>query len=352
MSHAGLPRRARIAALCASLGAALPVFAGPDSAAVLGHYTFSDSARQGDNGYGGRFVLTTPLTARVSLESSLYGDTLPRKGGDADAAIGLGIDASYSLLRRPYFEPFVLFGAGAEYERPAIVEGSRSVAPYLDAGLGVHVPLAHRLGLRIEARENYVFNSGAYPSANALSDVRVGLGLQYHFGEERPLAFLDRHHEVPAETPKACCDVVDAPAAPSNLPPPLCPTPPAGFAVDADGCLVAQTTVVPAISFSSNTAKLSPGALQVLNQLAEVLIQEPDIGVAIGGHSDSSGSQEANLTLSQKRASAVANYLIEHGVAPERVRADGYGDFKPVASNATPAGRAQNRRVEFTLTRG
>ena len=69
----------------------------------------------------------------------------------------------------------------------------------------------------------------------------------------------------------------------------------------------------------------------------------------LGGHTDGVGSRAANLTLSQKRAKAVADYMISAGMVEDRLRAIGYGPDEPAASNETPEGRAQNRRIEFTV---
>jgi outer membrane protein OmpA-like peptidoglycan-associated protein len=67
----------------------------------------------------------------------------------------------------------------------------------------------------------------------------------------------------------------------------------------------------------------------------------------IAGHTDAAGSDEYNLILSRERAQAVRTYLIEHGIAPDRLIAKGYGEAYPIASNATEAGREENRRSEF-----
>jgi outer membrane protein OmpA-like peptidoglycan-associated protein len=82
-------------------------------------------------------------------------------------------------------------------------------------------------------------------------------------------------------------------------------------------------------------------------------LTQPGLRIEISGHTDSLGPQAINLTLSEKRATAVKNYLIAHGVASDRLRAEGYGEFNPIATNETEEGRAKNRRVEFkVLNRG
>jgi len=71
--------------------------------------------------------------------------------------------------------------------------------------------------------------------------------------------------------------------------------------------------------------------------------------VELGGHTDNVGSDESNLILSEKRASAVVNYLVSNGITAERLSAKGYGESKPLDSNDTEKGRAKNRRTEFTI---
>ena len=82
-----------------------------------------------------------------------------------------------------------------------------------------------------------------------------------------------------------------------------------------------------------------------------VMNENPKLGVELGGHTDDTGSNEINAKLSQDRADAVREYLIGKGIEPDRIASKGYGETKPVATNDTDAGRQQNRRVEFVITK-
>jgi len=86
-----------------------------------------------------------------------------------------------------------------------------------------------------------------------------------------------------------------------------------------------------------------------LNDLVEVMKLKPAMVIEIGGHTDNTGSKEINLKLSQGRADAVRNYLIQKGIPATRVTAKGYGDTQPVADNSTDEGRTKNRRTEVTV---
>lgn len=104
------------------------------------------------------------------------------------------------------------------------------------------------------------------------------------------------------------------------------------------------------VLFNTNSYTLSPVAQSALSRLAYNLTQFPDTDVTILGYTDSTGTDAINQPLSQERAESVAGYLESHGVAASRVKAIGEGDSNPIASNATAAGRAQNRRVEIYIT--
>jgi outer membrane protein OmpA-like peptidoglycan-associated protein len=103
------------------------------------------------------------------------------------------------------------------------------------------------------------------------------------------------------------------------------------------------------VLFSSGRSDLKPGGVANLDRLASFLGQAPDRNVRIEGHTDDRGSQSMNQALSQKRAEAVALYLIGHGVASGRITSVGEGYNSPVADNATEAGRQANRRVEVII---
>ena len=103
------------------------------------------------------------------------------------------------------------------------------------------------------------------------------------------------------------------------------------------------------ITFASNSADISSSFYPTLNSLVLVFKEFDKNGVNIVGHTDSTGSQELNQSLSQRRAQSVANYLTGNGVPGQRISAYGAGPSQPIASNASDAGRAQNRRVEINL---
>ena len=104
------------------------------------------------------------------------------------------------------------------------------------------------------------------------------------------------------------------------------------------------------VTFGFDSSELTSSARSALNDVSDVLHQYPETRINIAGHTDSTGSADYNQRLSERRAESVGNYLGQSGVDRSRLSMRGYGLTQPVASNDTESGRAQNRRVEITLT--
>jgi outer membrane protein OmpA-like peptidoglycan-associated protein len=103
------------------------------------------------------------------------------------------------------------------------------------------------------------------------------------------------------------------------------------------------------ITFATNSADLNSQFYNALGGVAMVLKEYNKTVIEVAGHTDSTGSDQYNQQLSDRRASSVANYLVGQGISQQRLLTVGAGESRPVASNATEAGRAQNRRVEMTI---
>jgi OOP family OmpA-OmpF porin len=177
---------------------------------------------------------------------------------------------------------------------------------------------------------------------------------------------LDKCPNTPPGTkvdPSGCPLPVEAvaPLAPSA--PAKCPPAPPGSKVDANGCMILftpeaarpaapgapprPTLILTGVNFETGRSALTRDSYAVLDAVAASLLANPDIRIEIAGYTDSTGTKFGNLRLSQNRATAVRFYLARKGVPPIRMVAKGYGASGYIAPNKTPAGRAQNRRVEL-----
>ncbi len=103
------------------------------------------------------------------------------------------------------------------------------------------------------------------------------------------------------------------------------------------------------VQFESGKDVLKSESFPILNQVADLLLNNPEYALKLEGHTDNSGDPEKNLLLSQARADAVKYYLTQKKVEDSRISATGFGSDKPLADNSTPEGRAKNRRVEFSI---
>lgn len=199
-------------------------------------------------------------------------------------------------------------------------------APGFSVGGGIDYNLTREFSVGLFGRWNRVYMSPrpthlAYqdPSADGPSDIRfatAGVGLKYTFAQAAP------------------------PPPPPPPPPPVVqkPAPP-----------VKKKIVLRSVHFDFNKSNIRPDAVPVLNEAVNVLKDEGTVAVIVAGHTDSIGTDAYNMKLSGRRANAVRDYLIKHGIPAKRIRVEAFGESKPVASNDTADGRAQNRRVELNL---
>jgi len=122
--------------------------------------------------------------------------------------------------------------------------------------------------------------------------------------------------------------------------------PDANVEIDGDSVVV---TFAGEVMFDSGSRNLSPGALSRLDSVAATINRYPDADVIVKGHTDSQGAEDANMRLSEDRAVMVKNHLVLKNVDVHRITTLGFGESQPMATNATPEGRAMNRRVEIEL---
>jgi outer membrane protein OmpA-like peptidoglycan-associated protein len=167
--------------------------------------------------------------------------------------------------------------------------------------------------------------------------------------------YLDRCTNTPAgvKIDEAGCPIdIDKDGVPDYLD--LCQNTPKGVKIDSSGCMEIKIVkgtklTIDGIFFSTAEAEIDTSSAPTLSRAAKALKLAPKARVEIAGFTDNVGGTKANKTLSNKRAAAVRNYLIDLGVPAKQISSKGYGMANPIADNRTVEGRAKNRRIEFRV---
>ena len=363
----------------------------PNYLGGLASYVAPDRSSNAKNGFGAHFIYGSPINQWLSIELNGFGHELRADTGftGTASAFGGGLDVRGLFYQAPRFGVFALGGVGASYLDFAS-SGNKGVAPYLDAGVGLLVPVTHNFNFRAEGRYYALLSSQIINNKNFASEGRANFGVEFNFGDtvQAPIlpppapeavhvvdldsdgdGVLDSADTCPNTPPGTSVD--EKGCALAVAPVPIAAAPVAtdsdgdgvaddadkcagtapGMKVDANGCVVQQTLVLHNVVFATGSGDLTNESKRVLDKIAEGMLGQPDMTVEIDGHTDSVGAQDYNLKLSQARAKLVRLYLKSKGVKFERMSVDGFGQFKPVADNKTEEGRALNRRVEFKVTR-
>lgn len=318
---------------------------------VLGAYVLPDDERTDEYGMALRATYGIRLDEYWWVEPTFFSAVMETgQTGQTDYyQQGLGVDVAYRFFGNARFTPFGVIGAGASRNDVADNPASE-LGGYANFGVGLlSSPLADS-GLRLRVEARYLYDS----FDNGQSDVQLAAGITVPIGAtrrqivekvtyvEKPVVVeKTRMVEMPDSDNDGVVDGVDQ-----------CPNTLEGLTVDAVGCVKTdekQSVILLGVTFEFNSNRLTANARDILARTADALKGQDDLNVELAGHTDSVGAAAYNLTLSQQRANAVRDYLIDLGVDPRRLVARGYGESKPIRSNDTEAGRERNRRVEFNV---
>lgn len=121
--------------------------------------------------------------------------------------------------------------------------------------------------------------------------------------------------------------------------------------LNLDKSEIGDTLTFQNILFETNSSKITENSFDMLDFVYEILTKNTTISLEISGHTDNVGNDEFNQQLSENRAKAVCDYLISKGISEERLKSSGFGSSKPISDNSTDVGKAQNRRVEFIISK-
>jgi OOP family OmpA-OmpF porin len=228
--------------------------------------------------------------------------------------------------------PYLLVGGGeVDYE---FSDGSDTVETTVNAGAGLRWMITPRFGARVDARMLHSLDEEQ-------NDWLFTAGLNFYFGKVA--------EDIPPPPPEPMDSDGDGVTDDRDQ----CPGTPAGTRVDANGCPLPVERVASIklkVNFDFDSTKVKEQYFNDIGELAAFLKRFDDVDVELEGHTDSTGPETYNQMLSQRRAEAVRDMLVnQYGIASSRIKPMGYGESRPVASNDTKEGRAENRRTMATL---
>ncbi|NNC64759.1 MAG: OmpA family protein [Gammaproteobacteria bacterium] len=344
-----------------------------------------------DRRYGSDTALTiavgTPLNDRWNVEGHLQ--QFDPGGSAAQRRKALGVDFQYMIDAQGRVTPYLFLGVGSvKAELDSGLDSESDLSTSFGGGILANIFNSDRTALRAELRYR---NDSALASGG--HDTILSIGLQFGFGQAAAMpaatapadddgdGVVNAADRCPGTPPgtrvdaQGCPVVVDSDgdgvpddgdACPNTMAGVAvsangcerdsdgdgvvdrldqCPGTRAGALVDTSGCEIQEEIQLPGVNFETNSDVLLPSATNVLDDAAQTLRNNPSIVVEVAGHTDSDGTEAYNQSLSERRAIAVRTYFINAGIAANRLTARGYGEAEPIASNATNAGKAQNRRV-------
>lgn len=321
-------------------------------------YFFFDQERNLKNdaaiGLGLGYEFTRQWSARIMADWMEL--DLDRGRGDVDGFWWHG-DLLYHWNLNDRWRPYALVGIGDFRTDPE--DGGHDRSTTYNFGVGIKREVHRRVDVRMEAL-------GLYGQDDSHWDGVLQVGFNYLFGvsSREPAPPRDSDGDGVYDPDDRCPNTpagteVDAQGCPLpvgdddrdgvNNDLDRCPGTPRRARVDAEGCPIQLKETVTRrldVKFETESARIDREYLDDVAALADFLHEYPDTDVVIEGHADSTGDADFNLKLSQERADAVRELLIERfEISPDRIRAIGYGESRPIASNDTAEGRHENRRV-------
>lgn len=302
------------------------------------NYAEPDELRRVDGqGLGATLVYGFELDPRWALEARLTGLVLERgeAGGTDFYQQDLGVDAIYRFGSLTGFQPFALMGL-------SVIRNDVDIPALDDTGFGAHAgigfvtgPLGD-MGLRFRMIARYTHDD----YLDGVQDTRIGIGIQLPLGRKSAAGSARADGTVRDDQDgDGVADYQDR--CPNSLP---------YVTSDSSGCMQPNQTIrMYEVTFDNGTSILTSAARAELAELVMALRGQPRLRVRIDGHTDAWGNPAENRRLSMERAEAVATYLALQGIATQRLDVRGFGETRPVESNATEAGRERNRRIEIVL---
>lgn len=329
-------------------------------------YHFFDSDRGLDDtefyGLGFGYVINPKWTIEAWITDGGEADADSNTGSDTDFS-SYRLDALYHLPKFGAWTPYVVGGIGrAEFDASGSSEQDES---QINLGLGLKRALSNNWNIRTDFRAIDNIDQGS-DTDDTGTDFALQLALTYAFGHSAAapvtvVKAVDTDGDGVVDTADLCPNTPSGVTVNSRGCPldtdgdgvydykDQCPGTAANLKVDNVGCpikLMDSVEITLAVQFDTNSSVVKPQYYDDIKRVAVFMSQYEGTQVVVQGHTDSRGSAAYNESLSQRRAAAVAQVLInQHGVSASRVSAKGFGESSPIASNDTKEGRAENRRV-------
>jgi OOP family OmpA-OmpF porin len=344
------------------------------------NYIFQDDDRNSDNGEGYSFGAGKALNKYWGMEFGGFYNNFDSDGtgaGQNFRELGGEIDALFFYSRERAFQPYVTLGAGAMRNKLKNAPGApEDTDPFGALGVGFFKYFGDdsRLGMRADVRYRWTDTdlAGESDFAEPIARIHLVAALGPKPEDQRASGGPDSDGDgVPDEadlcpnTPKGvrvddkgCPIDSDGDGVPDALD--KCPGTAKGVKVGADGCPKEGVGEGPNrrfedVHFEFDKSDLTDYARAILDKASKAIgglqQQYPSLKVDVSGHTDWIGTDAYNQALSERRANSVKQYLLRKGVDSKRINTYAYGETKPVASNESDEGRAQNRRAEVR-TRG
>lgn len=321
-------------------------------------FSISGTAVSGNENYGAFISIERYFNESLSLRlltnyvhiQSEYTQDGARKFQNVDHLSG-NLDIIYKIIPCRAISPFIIFGLGGTAFRSqnsfnAELDDELFGGYQTNFGIGVEWGLSSSLSLKTEAvyrtssnnkidgNERINENDKGVFGGNGDTYATFDIGLIWYISKGDESDFCDK-------CPEGIREIV-------NIDTIIIKEPYEVYKEIIDTVIIEQPILF-GIHFEFDKYDLLPESYPILDHAVEVLKQFPGIVVNIGGHTDSFGTDDYNIKLSEKRVNTVYNYLIANGIKPERVNKNWFGEDKPIRENDSPFNRAFNRRVEINI---
>lgn len=236
------------------------------------------------------------------------------------------LNGVYEIDASEHLKPYFIGGVGYEVVKESIEDVFESQA-FIQGGMGLSYHFNNDIKLNIEAKGLKVL-TGKGQADELIVSMGISIPLSRSHGD---VDTCSKKISGPDEDRDGITDSIDQ-----------CPDTPCGFTVNTQGCPI---KAILKINFAVNSADITPYSAEKVESFVAFLNKNANAKVKIEGHTDSDGLVTSNQILSQQRAQSVVSALVDLGIDASRLSARGFGESRPIASNASKDGKQQNRRI-------